>query len=42
MTHDEALTKPDTTHVEIHPSIVLGTIGSTIPFPDHNQSPRNA
>ncbi len=42
MTHDDALTKVDTTHAEIHPSIVLGTIASTIPFPDHNQSPRNA
>jgi DNA-directed RNA polymerase II subunit RPB2 len=42
MKHDDVLTKPDTTHVEIHPSAILGTIGSTIPFPDHNQSPRNA
>jgi DNA-directed RNA polymerase II subunit RPB2 len=42
MTHTEALAKADTTHVEIHPSVILGTIGSTIPFPDHNQSPRNA
>ena len=42
MTHEDALKKMDTTHVEIHPSAVLGTIGSTIPFPDHNQSPRNA
>jgi DNA-directed RNA polymerase II subunit RPB2 len=42
MTHADAVTKYDTTHVEIHPSVILGTIGSTIPFPDHNQSPRNA
>jgi DNA-directed RNA polymerase II subunit RPB2 len=42
MTHDDATKKLDTTHVEIHPCAVLGTIGSTIPFPDHNQSPRNA
>jgi DNA-directed RNA polymerase II subunit RPB2 len=42
MKYDDVLTKPDTTHVEIHPSAILGTIGSTIPFPDHNQSPRNA
>jgi DNA-directed RNA polymerase beta subunit len=42
MTYEDALKKIDTTHVEIHPSAVLGTIGSTIPFPDHNQSPRNA
>ena len=29
-------------HVEIHPCVILGSIASTIPFPDHNQSPRNA
>ncbi len=32
----------DYTHAEIHPSISLGTLASNIPFPDHNQSPRNA
>jgi DNA-directed RNA polymerase II subunit RPB2 len=32
----------DHTHVEIHPSVILGTMGSNIPFPDHNQSPRNS
>jgi len=30
------------THMEIHPATVLGTMASMIPFPDHNQSPRNA
>ncbi len=30
------------THCEIHPSMALGTAASCIPFPDHNQSPRNA
>jgi DNA-directed RNA polymerase II subunit RPB2 len=30
------------THSEIHPSTALGTLASNIPFPDHNQSPRNA
>lgn len=30
-----------TTHCEIHPSTMLGISASTIPFPDHNQSPRN-
>ena len=30
------------THVEIHPSVIIGTMASNIPFPDHNQSPRNA
>lgn len=29
------------THCEIHPSAILGVLASTIPFPDHNQSPRN-
>jgi DNA-directed RNA polymerase beta subunit len=41
-TPEEVLTKADCTHCEIHPSAILGTIGSNIPFPDHNQSPRNA
>lgn len=30
------------THCEIHPSMILGICASMIPFPDHNQSPRNA
>ena len=29
------------THMEIHPSMILGICASIIPFPDHNQSPRN-
>jgi DNA-directed RNA polymerase II subunit RPB2 len=29
------------THCEIHPSLILGISASIIPFPDHNQSPRN-
>uniref|UniRef100_A0A8C4NCH5 DNA-directed RNA polymerase II subunit RPB2 n=1 Tax=Eptatretus burgeri TaxID=7764 RepID=A0A8C4NCH5_EPTBU len=29
------------THCEIHPAMVLGVCASLIPFPDHNQSPRN-
>jgi DNA-directed RNA polymerase beta subunit/intein/homing endonuclease len=29
------------THSEIHPSTIFGVIASCIPFPDHNQSPRN-
>ena len=32
----------DFTHAEIHPSTILGTLASNIPFPDHNQSPRNS
>ena len=33
---------PDYTHAEIHASTILGTLASNIPFPDHNQSPRNS
>jgi DNA-directed RNA polymerase II subunit RPB2 len=29
-------------YCEIHPSMMLGVLGNTIPFPDHNPSPRNA
>lgn len=29
------------THCEIHPALILGICASIIPFPDHNQSPRN-
>lgn len=29
------------THCEIHPAMILGVCASLIPFPDHNQSPRN-
>ena len=29
------------THCEIHPSTLFGIVASCIPFPDHNQSPRN-
>ena len=35
--HDETYT-----HCEIHPCTILGTLASNIPFPDHNQSPRNS
>lgn len=28
-------------YCEIHPSMMLGVMGSIIPFPDHSQSPRN-
>jgi DNA-directed RNA polymerase II subunit RPB2 len=42
MNYDKAVVDPTTTHCEIHPSVILGTTASYIPFPDHNQSPRNA
>ncbi len=30
------------THCEIHPITLLGPVAGMIPFPEHNQSPRNA
>ena len=33
--------KKNNTHCEIHPSLMLGALASCIPFPHHNQSPRN-
>ena len=32
---------PRHTHCELHPSTIFGVLASCIPFPDHNQSPRN-
>ena len=29
------------THCELHPSTIFGVLASCIPFPEHNQSPRN-
>ena len=29
------------THCEIHPSLIFGVLASCIPYPEHNQSPRN-
>ena len=29
------------THCELHASLMLGVLGSVIPFPEHNQAPRN-
>jgi len=33
--------KKETTHVELHPSSIVGLLTSMIPFPNHNQSVRN-
>ena len=42
MEPDKCLADVAYTHCEIHPSVIFGTTASYIPFPDHNQSPRNA
>jgi len=47
MDPNDLIAKPEAdansySHAEIHPCVILGSIASTIPFPDHNQSPRNA
>ncbi len=42
MNYSDVLHDKSYTHCEIHPSVMLGTTASCIPFPDHNQSPRNA
>jgi DNA-directed RNA polymerase II subunit RPB2 len=42
MNAPDVMKNPSITHTEIHPSCSLGSLGSNIPFPDHNQSPRNA
>ncbi|KAI8909987.1 hypothetical protein DFJ77DRAFT_433179 [Powellomyces hirtus] len=36
-----ALERPNTTHLEIAPFTVLGAVAGLIPYPHHNQSPRN-
>jgi DNA-directed RNA polymerase II subunit RPB2 len=33
--------RPESSHLEVHPSTMLGIMTSFIPFPNHNQSPRN-
>ena len=38
---DHDLEKFKCNYEEIHPSMMLGVMGSAIPFPDHSQSPRN-
>lgn len=42
MDYDTCVKDKTHTHCEIHPSVIFGTAASGIPFPDHNQSPRNA
>jgi DNA-directed RNA polymerase II subunit RPB2 len=38
---EESNIKYNYTHCEIHPSTIFGVLASCIPFPEHNQSPRN-
>ena len=38
---DEIHKNKNYTHCEIHPSLILGALASCIPFPHHNQAPRN-
>jgi len=33
--------KSENSHLEIHPSTIVGLLTAIIPFPNHNQSPRN-
>jgi DNA-directed RNA polymerase II subunit RPB2 len=33
--------RPETTHMEVHPSTIMSMMTSLIPFAPHNQSPRN-
>jgi len=39
--HTEQNLKCKFTHCEIHPSTIFGVLASCIPFPEHNQAPRN-
>jgi DNA-directed RNA polymerase II subunit RPB2 len=41
MSKDKMLSQYHYTHCEIHPSTIFGVLASCIPFPEHNQSPRN-
>ena len=37
----ESMIVPSTTHLEIEPFTILGAVAGLIPYPHHNQSPRN-
>ena len=41
MKNNKFVDKYNYTHCEIHPSTIFGVLASCIPFPEHNQSPRN-
>lgn len=38
---DEWSISQSTTHVEVDPLTILGVVAGLIPYPHHNQSPRN-
>ncbi|KAL1218047.1 DNA-directed RNA polymerase III subunit 2 [Cardamine amara subsp. amara] len=38
---EAAKIRADTTHIEIEPFTILGVVAGLIPYPHHNQSPRN-
>lgn len=37
----ESQCRPGITHLEIEPFTIMGVVSGLIPFPHHNQSPRN-
>ncbi len=39
--YESEICPASTTHLEIEPFTILGAVAGLIPFPDHNQSPRN-
>lgn len=39
--NNPAYIKPETSHMEVHPSTIMSMMTSLIPFAPHNQSPRN-
>ncbi|CAD5218163.1 unnamed protein product [Bursaphelenchus okinawaensis] len=39
--YEKDITKGVTTHMEIDPQSILGVVAGIIPYPHHNQSPRN-
>jgi DNA-directed RNA polymerase III subunit RPC2 len=41
LTEHDALTTAGITHLEIEPFTILGAVAGLIPYPHHNQSPRN-
>lgn len=40
-TYEHDILPQVTTHLEIEPFTILGAVAGLIPYPHHNQSPRN-